>query len=50
VFGARLKNDMHTLKKAGWELVKSPKNPKLAPYFKKVGGDRYWKFRKTVHR
>jgi len=46
VFSARLKNDLHLLKKGGWELV--TKSGLNGPYWKIIRGTRYMKFRKTI--
>ena len=48
IFGARLKNDKHILKKTGCELV--VKEPKNDPYFRIVRGRRFYKFRKAIIR
>ncbi|GAB4390264.1 MAG: hypothetical protein Kow0025_21090 [Thermodesulfovibrionales bacterium] len=47
VFASRLKNDRHLLEKGGWELVT---RPGIEPHFRKVRGERFWKFRKVVIR
>jgi len=47
VFGSRLKNDAHLLKKGGWELITKPKTE---PYFKTIHGQRFYKFKNTLYR
>lgn len=47
IFTKRLSNDEKTLKAAGWELVTKEG---LEPYFKKVQGTRFLKFRKVLVR
>jgi len=47
IFGARLRNDMSLLKKDGWEVVTTEGQE---PYFKKIQGKRFLKFRYTVVR
>lgn len=44
IFTARLRNDRSILSKSGWELVDKPGKE---PYFKVVGGKRFFKFRHT---
>lgn len=48
VLGARLRNDLHLLRKSGWELVVKDENSDL--YFKVIRGNRFFKFRKTLVR
>lgn len=47
VFASRLKNDKHLLKKGGWELLS---RESFEPYYTRVKGERFWKFRKTIVR
>ena len=47
VFASRLKNDKHLLAKGGWELIT---REGFSPYFTRVKGDRFWKFRKILVR
>jgi DNA primase len=47
IFTKRLSNDEKTLKSAGWDLVTKPG---LEPYYKKVQGMRFLKFRKVIVR
>ena len=47
VFMARLRNDSDLLKKNGWELVPTPG---VEPYYRKVKGQRFLKFRHTMNR
>lgn len=47
VFGSRLKNDVFVLKKNNWELIT---RTGFEPYFTKIHGERFWRFRKTFIR
>jgi DNA primase len=47
VFGSRLNNDRHLLKKGYWELVSKER---CTPYYRIIDGRRFWKFRKTLVR
>ncbi len=47
VFGARLKNDINLLNKGRWELIT---RDGIEPYFRKVKGERFLKFRHTLIR
>jgi hypothetical protein len=47
IFTKRLTNDEKTLKAAGWELVTKDGQE---PYFKKIHGTRFMKFRKVIVR
>ncbi|HDH02596.1 MAG TPA: toprim domain-containing protein, partial [Nitrospirae bacterium] len=47
VFASRLKNDKHLLTKGGWELIT---REGFAPYFTRIKGERFWKFRKVLVR
>lgn len=47
VFASRLRNDQYTLSASGWELVS---RPGVEPYFTRIRGERFWKFRKTLIR
>ncbi len=47
IFSSRLKNDKHLLKKGGWELIS---RDGFEPYYTRVKGERFWKFRKTLVR
>ncbi len=49
IFTKRLSNDEKTLKSAGWELVKKD-DTQDGPYFKKIHGTRFLKFRKVIVR
>lgn len=44
VFAAKLRREKDQLSKAHWELIS---RSSIAPYFKEVQGERYWKFLKT---
>lgn len=47
VFGSRLKNDIPILKQNNWELIT---RDGFEPYYTKIHGERFWKFRKTLVR
>jgi DNA primase len=47
VFGARLRNDLGLLKKDGWEVITKEG---IEPYYRRVQGKRFLKFRYTVIR
>ncbi|TLM65012.1 MAG: toprim domain-containing protein [Deltaproteobacteria bacterium] len=47
IFAARLMNDTATLRSSGWEIIVKPG---IEPYFKKVHGTRFYKFRHTLAR
>ncbi len=45
IFGERLKNDRHLLAKGSWEIISKES---IAPYWKVIKGERFWRFRKTI--
>lgn len=47
IFSSRLKTEQHLLKKGGWTLLT---RQGYEPYFTKVHGERFYKFRKTIVR
>lgn len=47
VFASRLRNDQSTLSTGGWEIIS---RPGIEPYFTRIRGERFWKFRKTLIR
>ena len=47
IFASRLKNDKHLLNKGGWELIT---REGFSPYFTRIKGERFWKFRKVLVR
>jgi DNA primase len=50
IFTKRVGNDLKVLKTSGWEVVTNPKLEQDGPYFKKVQGVRFMKFRKAIVR
>ena len=47
IFASRLRNDQHLLAKAGWQLITKEG---IEPYFTKIKGERFYKFRKFIVR
>jgi DNA primase len=47
VFGARMHDNVHLLKKGGWEVVT---RDGFEPYFKRIKGQRFWRLRKILIR
>lgn len=48
VFVSRLRNDLHLIGKAGWELVRNERLPDIYPYYRRAAGERFYKFRKVL--
>lgn len=47
IFSSRLKTEQHLLRKGGWELIT---RKGYEPYYTKIHGERFYKFRKTIVR
>jgi DNA primase len=45
VFVSRLRNDLDLLKRSGWEVIS---REGFEPYYTRVHGERFWKFRKIL--